>query len=135
MSKTFAVASLSSFLILVVIDFLWLSNAVNFLYRPKLGDLIADKPVIWAAVLFYVMYAVGMAVFAIRPAVAEGSVLTAFTLGAFLGFIAYGTYDLTNQATIKGWSLTVTIVDMAWGTLVTGVVCAAGVWIAQKVTG
>ena len=50
MSKTFAVASLSSFLILVVIDFLWLSNAVNFLYRPKLGDLIADKPVIWAAV-------------------------------------------------------------------------------------
>ena len=135
MSKAFTIASLSSFLILVVIDFVWLTNAANFLYRPKLGDLMNEKPVMWAAVLFYLLYAVGMAVFAIRPAVAEGSVLTALTMGAFLGFIAYGTYDLTNQATIKGWSLTVTVVDMAWGTLVTGVACAAGVWIAQKVTG
>ena len=133
MSKAFTIASLSSFLILVVIDFIWLSNAVNFLYRPKLGGLLAEKPDLVAAVVFYLLYGVGMAVLVQRPAVAADSVFTALWMGAVLGLVAYGTYDLTNQATLKGWSVTVTVVDMAWGALVTGVSCAAGVWIAQKV--
>lgn len=133
MSKSLVVASLSSFVFLVVVDFIWLSNAINFLYRPRLGGLLAEKPVLWAAALFYVLYGVGMAVFAVRPALAGGGVLTALWTGAFLGLLAYGTYDLTNQATIKGWSVTVTIVDMAWGALVTGLAAAFGVWVAQKV--
>jgi len=133
MSKPLIVASLSSFLLLVVVDFIWLSNAINFLYRPKLGGLLADKPVLWAAALFYVLYAVGLTVLVLRPAVAEGGVLTALWMGALLGLVAYGTYDLTNQATLKDWSLTVTVVDMAWGAFITGVVSAFGVWVSQRV--
>lgn len=131
MSKSVMIASLSGFLLLVVADFLWLSNAVNFLYRPKLGEMLADKPALAPAILFYLLYGLGMALLVIRPA--AGSVFTALWTGAVLGLVAYGTYDLTNQATLKGWSLTVTIVDMAWGGMVTALASAAGVWIAQKV--
>lgn len=132
MTKAFTIASLSGFLILVVFDFLWLSNAVNFLYRPRIGHLLADKPNMAAAIVFYLLYGIGMAVIVQRPAVAEGSVLTALWMGAFLGLIAYGTYDLTNQATLKDWSVVITVADMIWGAFVTGVSCAAGLWIAQK---
>ena len=130
MTKVFTIASLSSFVILLVIDAVWLSNAVNFLYRPRIGALLADKPDFAAAAVFYILYSVGMAVLVQRPA--EGSVLAALWMGAALGLVAYGTYDLTNQATLKGWSWTVTVVDMAWGAAVTGVSCAAGQWIGQR---
>lgn len=133
MIKSVVIASVSSFLLLVVVDFIWLSNAMNFLYKPKLGALLRDKPDLTPAVLFYLLYAVGMALLVIRPAVAAGSVFTALWTGALLGLVAYGTYDLTNQSTLKGWSWEVTVVDMAWGGLVTALACAAGVWIAQKV--
>jgi len=132
MSKAFTIASLSSLVMLVIIDVIWLMNAANFLFKPKIGHLMAEKVTLWAAILFYLIYAVGMAVFAIRPALAENSVSLAFGYGALLGFIAYGTYDLTNQATLKDWSPLVTAVDMTWGTLMTGVACAFGVWLAQK---
>ncbi len=132
MSKAFTIASLSSFVILVVIDFVWLSSAVNFLYRPRIGHLLADKPNLGAAVVFYLLYGLAMAVIVQRPAVAEASVFTALWMGAFLGLVAYGTYDLTNQATLKDWSWTITVADMAWGAFVTGLSCAAGLWIAQK---
>ena len=115
-----------------MVDFIWLTTASNFLYKPKLGPLLLEKPVLWAAALFYVLYAVGVAVLILRPAVAEGSVFTALWTGALLGLVAYGAYDLTNQATLKGWSLTVTVVDMAWGAFVTGVVSAFGVWVGNK---
>ena len=133
MSKSFVIASLTSVLLLVVVDFVWLSQAVNFLYRPKLGGLLAERPVIWAAVLFYLLYGIGMAMLVIRPALTGGGVLTAAWSGALLGLVAYGTYDLTNQATLRGWSFTVTVVDMAWGALVTAAACAAGVWVAKQV--
>ncbi len=133
MSKPLIIASFSSFLLLVVVDYFWLSNAVNFLYRPKLGALLADKPVLWAAALFYVLYGIGVAVLVLRPALAEGGIVAALWMGALFGLVAYGTYDLTNQATIKGWSLTVTVVDMVWGAFITGVVSAFGVWVSQRV--
>jgi uncharacterized membrane protein len=118
--------------LLVIVDFIWLSNAINFLYRPKLGDLLLEKPNMLAAVLFYLLYGIGFMVLVIRPAVASDSVELAAWTGAVFGFVAYGTYDLTNQATLKGWSWTVSAVDMVWGAFMTGLVCAAGVWIARK---
>ena len=133
MSKTLVVASLTSLVLLVAVDFVWLSNAVNFLYRPKLGALLAEKPVLWAAVAFYLLYGVGMSLLVIRPALAEGGMFTAAWTGALLGLVAYGTYDLTNQTTLKGWSITVTVVDMAWGAFVTAAACAVGVWVSEKV--
>lgn len=133
MSKSVIIASLSSFLLMVVLDFIWLSNAVNFLYRPKLGELLAEKPAMAPALVFYLLYGLGVALLVVRPAVNADSVFTALWTGAVLGLVAYGTYDLTNQATLKSWSMTVTVVDMAWGGFVTAIVSAAGVWIARKV--
>jgi uncharacterized membrane protein len=132
MSKTLAVASLSTLVVLVVLDFLWLSNALNFLYRPKIGPLLAEKPQMGAAAVFYILYAVGLSVLVLRPALASGGPVTALWTGALFGLVAYGTYNLTNQATLKGWSPVVTVVDMGWGAAVTAVAAAAGVWIGQR---
>ena len=132
MSKSFLIAASSSFVILLAADFVWLSNAVNFLYRPRLGALLADKPVLWAAALFYVLYGIGLTFLVVRPAVSADSVFTALWTGALFGLVAYGTYDLTNQATLKGWSLTVTVVAVAWGATISAVAPALGVWFAQK---
>ena len=132
MSKSFLIAASSSFVILLAADFVWLSNAVNFLNRPRLGALLADKPVLWAAALFYVLYGIGLTFLVVRPAVSADSVFTALWTGALFGLVAYGTYDLTNQATLKGWSLTVTVVDMAWGATISAGAPALGVWFARK---
>jgi uncharacterized membrane protein len=132
MTKSLTIASLSSLAFFVVVDVAWLTNAVNFLFKPRIGHLLAEKPVLAVAVLFYLLYGVGMAFFALRPALAGNSVMMALGYGALLGLVAYGTYDLTNHATLKDWSPVVTIVDMTWGAFMTGVSCAFGVWVAQK---
>lgn len=110
-------AGLISFLAL---DAIWLSTMVPRLYKPAMGDLIANpfQPV--PAAIFYLIYAAGLGYFAIHPALASGKASMAFIAGAALGFIAYATYDLTNQATIRGWPMVLTLVDLAWGTIASG---------------
>jgi uncharacterized membrane protein len=82
-----------------------------------------DPKVKWAAaILFYLLFIVGLLVFAVRPALAAGAPLKALGLGALLGLICYATYDLTNLALVKGWPLIVTVVDLIWGTVLGGVV-------------
>lgn len=134
MLKGYAAASLITFVVFVVIDIIWLSNAARLIYRPQLGSLLLEKPVFSAAVVFYLLYGVGLAALIVRPAMAAGSPLTALWTGALLGLVAYGTYDLTNAATLKGWSLTVTLVDMAWGAVLTGCAAAIGVWLGTKLS-
>lgn len=134
MLKSYAAASLITFVIFVVIDFIWLSNAARLIYRPQIGPLLLEKPVIPAAVAFYLLYGIGLALLVVRPAVDTGSVINALWMGALFGLVAYGTYDLTNAATLKGWSVKVTVVDMFWGSLLTGLATAGGVWIGLKLT-
>lgn len=109
-----------------LLDFVWLSLAVPRLYKPLLGTLLRDSPNLPVAAAFYLVYVVGLVVFAVMPATAAGSWLVALGLGALLGLVAYGTYDFTNLSTIRDWPLMVTIVDLAWGIAVSAVAALAG---------
>ena len=134
MLKSYLVASAIAFVVFVIIDFIWLSNAAKHVYRPQIGELLMERPSIPPAIVFYILYGVGMALLVIRPAVLGEGALTALWMGCLFGLVAYGTYDLTNAATLRGWSLKVTIIDMAWGSFLTGVAAAAGVWISARLT-
>ena len=110
---------LITFAALLLVDFIWIGGvAINY-YRAELGTLLAQDFVWGAAILFYVFYTFALLVFVVKPALAANSIKKALVLGALFGFAAYMTYDLTNLATTNGWPLSITIVDMVWGTLLT----------------
>ena len=108
------------------LDAIWLNIASRLLYRPLLGDLLAEKPNLAVAVVFYAVYVVGIVVFCVSPAHAARSWTTAVALGALLGLVAYGTYDFTNLATLRNWPVAVSLVDLAWGMTVTTIATLAG---------
>ncbi len=95
-------------------------------YRPLLGDLLLERFNFAPAIVFYFLYTAGIVVFAVSPAFVSGRWTTALVSGAMLGFLCYATYDLTNQATLRGWSTIVTLVDIAWGSTLTAVAAALG---------
>ena len=111
---------------MVIIDLLWLGVIAKPLYQQGIGHLMAEKPNLVAAVLFYLLYPVGIVIFAIAPDAATATWLKTFSTAALLGLFAYATYDLTNLATLKSWPVSLAAVDMAWGSLVTGVSALAG---------
>ncbi len=113
---------------MAVLDAVWLGAVARGFYRQHLGFLMADAPNWAAAGLFYVLYAIGVAVFATQPGVDAGSPLTAVWRGALFGLVAYATYDLTNMATLRGWPTVVTVVDLAWGTALSAAVAGIGAW-------
>ena len=120
-------------LIFLVIDIIWLSFAVKSFYRPNIGHLLLDKPVMWAAAMFYIVYVIGLAVVIIEPSLYFENT-SKFLLQAFMfGLVAYGTYNLTNMATIKGWSPSVVFVDMLWGGSLTAFSSYFGIIIAKKI--
>jgi len=119
--KSIVTAYLATIIILVAIDFVWLSVMVERLYRPAIGDMLLSEFKLAPAILFYLFYAAGIVFLAVRPGLAANSVATALVHGAVLAFTAYATYDLTNLATLKNWSLTLTIADIMWGTCLTAV--------------
>lgn len=108
--------------IMLVIDSAWLFSMIDFLYRKNIGHLMTAHLVWPAAVIFYLLYAFGVTIFIIMPAVQQSqkSLLEIFAYGALFGLVAYGTYDLTNHAVLRDWPLIVTVADMAWGALLTG---------------
>lgn len=110
------IAGLIAFL---VIDFIWLKYIALSFYREQIGHLMLDKPNLAIAGLFYLFYVVGVVVLAVNPALEKGQWMTAALYGGLLGFVAYGTYDITNLATLKTWPPIVAIVDMIWGTVLT----------------
>jgi uncharacterized membrane protein len=108
------------------IDLVWLVLVARTFYRKYLGFLMAPSPNWLAAILFYLLFVVGIVVFAVLPGLETNSLKTTLLRGALFGLIAYATYDLTNLATVKDWPLIVTVVDMIWGTVVSVVVSYAG---------
>jgi uncharacterized membrane protein len=130
--RTFLTATLILLLLMAVADAIWLSLAAPAFYRPLLGERLNDMPVLWAAIGFYLLYAIGVAWFVLRPALAAASAQQAVFYGAGFGLVAYGTYDLTNQATLVGWPVMVTLVDMAWGSLLTASTAGLATWIALR---
>lgn len=121
-------ASAVSFLAL---DIVWLSQMTPRFYRPAIGHLLADKPNMGAAVVFYILYITGIMLLAVVPAMEKGSLAKAALMGTLVGLMAYGTYDLTNHATLKGWPFRLTVVDLAWGTFLTAFSASVG-YLATK---
>ena len=113
------------------IDAVWLSLAAKRLYRPKLGNLLLDSFHLAPAAAFYLLYIAGILIFAVAPALAGGRWTGALWRGAMLGLLAYGTYDLTNQATLRGWPVAITIADLCWGTVLTGTAASVGFMVAR----
>lgn len=133
MSKPFVIAALGMWVTLGLLDFLWLSSATKWLYRPKLGPLLNEQLVWPPALLFYLLFGAGLLAFVLRPALHDGTgLLTVVLWGGFFGLVAYGAYDLTNHATIPNWPLSVTVIDMAWGAFVTAVASGIGLWAGRK---
>ena len=116
----------------MVIDFTWIGVVASNFYDKHLGPIMRPD-VNWpAAIAFYAIYIAGILVFAVLPALADGgSLARAITLGAFLGFFAYATFDLTSMALLKGFSWTVVVVDLIWGTVLTASVAASGFGIGR----
>lgn len=117
--KQYLLAYLVTALAFFGMDFIWLSLATKIVYRPRIGQLLLDKPDLPVAGAFYLLYVVGILVFAVIPALEKGDYLRAVWSGALLGVVAYGTYDFTNLATLVGWSTFVSFVDLLWGTFAT----------------
>lgn len=119
-------------LTLAAADILWLGVVARDFYWTRLGHLTGDSVRWGPAAAFYILYSAGVCFFAVRPALAAGALSSAVLHGALLGLLAYGTYDLTNQAVLRGWPGVVTAVDIAWGTLLTAAVAAAGFLAARR---
>lgn len=110
-----------SLVIFLVIDMVWLSVIAKSLYSKYLGYLMATKVNFVAALLFYMLFIVGLLVFVINPALIKESWKSALFLGMFFGLVCYATYDLTNLATVKDWPKLITVIDLVWGSTVTGI--------------
>lgn len=115
-----------------VIDMIWLGLVAKDFYRGQIGFLMKTDFNWIAAILFYLLFIGGLIFFVIAPAVEKKSWMDALLIGALFGFMTYATYDLTNLATLKDWPLTVTIVDLAWGTMLAASVSTVTYFIAQK---
>ena len=121
--------------IFLIIDILWLSYSVKIFYRPQLASLLVDKPILWAAILFYLIYVMGLTIIILQPALEKESIFHAFWTGIVFGVVAYGTYNFTNMATLKNWSVYVVFIDTIWGGLLTGSSAAIGIFLSKKFFG
>lgn len=133
--KTYISAYFFTLIAFLVIDFIWLSTMASRLYRPAIGDLLAENFRLAPAIIFYLIYAAGLTFLAVRPALISGQWTTALVYGSAVGFMAYATYDLTNQATLKSWSTTLTIADLLWGTFVSAAAAIIGYLVTVRLVG
>jgi uncharacterized membrane protein len=117
---------------MLALDAVWLSTMAERLYRPQLGDLLAKDFRVAPAIAFYLLYLFGIVYFAALPALKDGGWRRALVNGALLGLVAYGTYDLTNQATLRHWPVLVTALDLIWGSLLTAAAAVAAHSAAKR---
>ena len=107
---------LLAFVVFFLIDMVWLGLIAKNIYQKQIGSLL-KKDVNWtAAIVFYFLFIAGLVLFVLMPAVNDGQFVNALVMGGLFGLITYATYDLTNLATLKGWPLKITFIDLAWGT-------------------
>ena len=128
---TWIVAFIAAAVAFGALDALWLGWAGPNFYRPRLGDMLAESFRMTPALIFYAAYIAAIVWFAVRPGLANGLGAAALN-GALLGAICYATYDLTNQATLKQWSTTVTIADICWGAFATSIAASVATFAATK---
>lgn len=130
MLKNFAVYT--SFLVaFIAIDLVWLLGVAKNLYCSEMGDSMASEPKLLAALAFYLLYALGVCIFVIVPALSKQSLLYALQYGALFGLFCYMTYDLTNLAVIRSFPTQLALIDIAWGSLVTAICSGIAYWIGN----
>lgn len=120
-----------TFVAMAVLDFIWLGVVARSWYRDGMGELMAASPNWVAAGAFYLLYPVGLVIFAVLPA--NGDWVRALTLGALFGLFCYGTYDLTNMAVVRNWPIGLSLMDLAWGGVVSAASVLAGTWALRWV--
>lgn len=118
---TYILAYITATIIFLAIDALWLGVIAKDFYYKSLSFIMLERVNFGIAALFYLFYTIGIVVFAVKPALEADNIWHALGYGALFGFLAYGTYDFTNLATLKDWPLKISLVDIVWGTTITGV--------------
>lgn len=116
----------ATLIVMVAVDLLWLGVVAKPVYQQGIGHLMAERPNIAAAVVFYALFALGLMVFAVVPHASTDAWGTTVLAGAMFGFFAYATYDLTNLATLKNWPIGLSMLDIAWGSFLSALSAAAG---------
>ncbi len=129
----FLIAYLCTAIIFLIIDLLWLGVIAKNFYFDQLGHLMLDQINLPVALGFYTVYAIGIVIFAVHPALQNENWLHALMYGALFGFFAYATYNFTNMATLKDWPTLMSVADLAWGTVVTGTTATLGYVLSQFV--
>jgi uncharacterized membrane protein len=119
---------------LLVIDLIWLLGVAKNLYQQEMGDLMATEPKLIAGLAFYLIYALGVCIFVIVPALSKQSWIYAVQYGALFGFFCYMTYDLTNLAVIRNFPTGLAFIDIAWGSAVTAVVAGIAYWVGNRLS-
>jgi len=122
--KSFFIAYIAAIIAFLVIDGLWLGVVAKTFYTGKLGDLLRKDILPIPAMLFYLAYTAGLVFLAVRPSQPDISLISVVLYGALVGFLAYGTYNMTNLATLRDWPLAVSMVDLIWGTVLSASVAA-----------
>jgi uncharacterized membrane protein len=133
-ANAYLIAYAAAAVAMLGLDAIWLTLTANSLYRPIIGDMMLEGFRIGPAIVFYALYAGGIVIFAIHPAFASERWTSALIFGALFGLLAYATYDLTNQATLKNWSTILSVADMAWGSFLTAAASTAGYLAATALT-
>lgn len=131
MKKIFS-AYVGTLLAFLILDGIWLGVLMGPTYRQWLGPMMLETPVIGPAVVFYLLYGAGVVMFGVLPALKEQRLGRATVYSGLLGLVAYGTYDLTNWATLQGWPAQLALVDLAWGTVVSALAGTAGYLVARR---
>ncbi|WP_319383476.1 DUF2177 family protein [Roseibium sp.] len=128
------IAYFATALVFLAVDYVWLSQIATRFYFDRIGHLLMDKPNMGAAGAFYIIYVVGIVIFAVAPALKSESLAIAIVYGAMFGFFTYATYDVTNYATLRDWPVIVTVVDVAWGTVLSAFSAGMGYVLTRMVT-
>lgn len=128
---TYVVAYIATAVIFLGLDALWLGVVARTAYRSWIGHLMAAEIDMMAAFWFYLAYVVGLVIFAVSPALRDGMWTTAVIYGALFGFFAYGTYEMSNFATLRDWPIRMVIVDLAWGTTLSAISAVSGYAITR----
>ena len=119
--------------IFFIIDIVWIGVVAQDFYQKYLGYILSPNVNWTAAIIFYLIYIVGIIIFGVRPAIIHNSFKHAIIFGGLFGFFTYATYDLTNLATVKNWPLIVTLIDMFWGTFLGASVAGSSFMVSRRI--
>lgn len=125
-------AYIATIIVMFILDIIWLSQLAQPLYQAGIGHLMAAEPKLGFAAIFYLVFVFGLMWFAVRPNIGTKGLKSTFFTGALFGFFIYASYDLTNLALLKDWPLKLSLIDMTWGTLLSGTCAATGKFVYDK---